>query len=49
MYHTMACAMCQTYHKEMTLSRVVGIFRLRFMFDFLMISIIAVIGITIGL
>jgi len=31
------------------LSRVMGIVRLRFIFDLLMISIVAVIGITIGL
>jgi len=40
---------CQIHHRGMLLSRVMGIVRLRFIFDLLMISIVAVIGITIGL
>jgi len=40
---------CRIPHRGMLLSRVMGIVRLRFIFDLLMISIVAVIGITIGL
>ena len=40
---------CQIHHRGMLLSRAMGIVRLRFIFDLLMISIVAVIGITIGL
>ncbi len=47
--HHTPYGICQIHHRGMLLSRVMGIVRLRFIFDLLMISIVAVIGITIGL